>query len=301
MRIFYFTSRELVQDDAVQIKNGDICIINDSNALSVCVITSELCKFAPDSNYLDIIYLNEASSNITVSNPIIFSYNGISKRFGNINVLKEIMGEIDNRTIHNFIEECISIINYKEDRFSCRIMSGLVHKPLGKLEIFIHPKNYQELKPASQLAVVKEEDCISINETSTKVGKDMGNYSENIKANPSEFYFYDYLDQIVREEWIRLYNEKMSPRKILYELKAKHKRSFRSAIKKFNSEYPNLNLYSLKPSLEKGIDSIVSIYPLNEFEFIFKELTNKGFTQITSDIWEDENRKRFRISITPLE
>ena len=300
MRIFYLTSKELNHETAVQIHSGDICIMNDSNALSVCFIGSELSQLRSKCNSIDVAYTKESSLDISVSNPVIFSYNGVDKRYGNIYVLQEIIKQIDCESVRGFFQDCVDIAKYKEDRFKSSFISEFFHHSMGKLEVYVHPKPYKEVKRDADATVVKEDDCSVTEEVSEKEKDVKVSKTHEIKAHPTAFYFYDFLNQTAQEEWIKLYHENMSARNIFYELRAKHKTIFGQALKAFNKEYPDLNVYSLNPCSVKKQPSPTSSCQTSEFDFLFEELANRGFTQISDEIWEDKDHKRYQISIQAI-
>ena len=299
MNIFYLTSKELDTDISAKIKSGDICVINDSKTLSICIASSSLDQSRPEGNYIDVVYSKDDTLDILVSNPLIFSYNGISKRIGSSYTLKEIMSKIDYQPLCSFFQECISILNYKEDRFKSNFILDFFLLSKDKLKVYIQSKSYQNIKQEIHSTSVNEKDGIH-SEKDPQKDTVVKAKPQEIKAQPDEFYFYDFLTHTEQKEWIRLSDQNMPIRDIFYKLKELNKIKFRQSLKRFNNKYPKLNIYSLKHCSTKKISSNSFTIQLNEFEFLYKDLRDKGYVQISDEIWENKDKKRFRISIQSL-
>lgn len=168
MKIFYFTSKELNHDDASKIMNGDILMINDSNRLYVCINCSEPPQINTKYKSVNVVYSKEVQLDISVYNHVIFDNDGIGKRYGNVYAIKEIMNQIDNDSIHKFLQECIGIASYKEDRFSSNLLIELCHRSMSKLELSIHPTPYPIVKPDLNTTIVKEEEDTVLRENTEK-------------------------------------------------------------------------------------------------------------------------------------
>ena len=300
MNIFYFTSTKISEEIGSKIKIGDICIVNESNTLTIGIANSDLYKIPSDKYCLEAIYSKNVPLNIPFTNQIIFKYNGIHKRYGNINILETVMNVIDDKMINNFLRSCVSILEYNEERLSSSSIVNFYRKPFKELIIEIFPTSNQIMNQNTISPALKEKECFYHKEAITHTSKrTVKNCS--VIHRPEEYYFFDFFDVKEQEEWTKLFQENMPLRNIYLMIKSNHKEIFRSALKNFNLKYPTLTIYSVKPKFCSETNLKETKRLSNEFDFIYKALVSKGFSQISNEIWEDKDKKRFRICIQPIE
>lgn len=105
--------------------------------------------------------------------------------------------------------------------------------------------------------------------------------------------FYNFLSPLAQ----KYFNEILPPsgdlKLVFKRVKEKYKDDFIDAINRFRMQYPDKTIYDIVD--HNHVPSIKE-----QFGFIYKELDNKGYIQISDNIWQDNNGFKFIIDIKKL-
>ena len=288
MNIFYFSKIPNLSKIINNIDKGDLCFLQNTNELLVFIHDSD-----PVNNKLIIKtrYTQRISLNIRSNNPIVFSYNGETKREGNIMFLLTLLNVIKEATIIQIIKQAISILNYKEDRINANCLLNIYKLPYISKEILVtNLDTKEEINHSFNIESKVSED------KAIKTKKGSISYKQNTTVSPDNYYFYDYLNQILRDQWINLHNKNVAIRNIMQYMRKDHKIFFRQAFRTFTQHHPNLNIYSIKEL--SASNSPESFKRVKELNFIYEALESNGYNQISNDEWTNQNNFIVNISLS---
>lgn len=190
------------------IRIGDVVIRESKGTTSFLIVVTEInkwkcCKCIGTSNKLLDIDINI----------LLFTFDGISKRHGNISILQDILMIFDSQIICNFINNAISILSYKCD--------------LWDIDVF---NKIHSIKPI--LIDCEQKINLKIIHNSLK----------------TPYIFEDYLHDEAKVLFITLVNKNTRMRDVYERIRELYPLVFRNAIKAFIRDYPKSTIYDTKNS-----------------------------------------------------
>ena len=185
---------------------GDVCIRDTEEGLLFLLIVNNsnrwnACKCIDKARYTET-QLN--------GNSLLFSFNGIEKRVGNIECLEWLSKIYTSEIIHKFFMNAIDILTYKCDFWDINLFIG------------IHSMN-----PTTNIG--GKNDCI--NDTPKKIIK---------QSYPL---FYSYLKEELRNIFVSMYEKDVSLKDIYVQLRSQYSADFRKAIKDFLKDNSQATIY----------------------------------------------------------
>ena len=198
------------------IKVGDICLRDYIEGVAFLVVKSsentwKACKQVGLGNNIG---LSEQG------NTLLFSYDGIHKRKGNVSLLKQLSDCYNEKVITDFFSNAIDILNYKEYLWDASILANLY--------------SYSQEPKA--------------NGTATKLNA----VSKNA-TYPS--LFAKYLNKDLLELLTACLNDGYELKEAYYIIRQKDPKLFRTSMMKFLSDNPQGTIYD-KTSIEKNAHKI---------------------------------------------
>ncbi len=181
---------------------GDVCIRNRDNVLFFLMIVSNsnkwgACRCLGKGNSIDLCL---------DSNMLLFSFDGISKRNGKIDVLESFLQVFRQETLLSFLQNAINILSYRCDQWD--------------IEVFM---KINSLTP------------IDIHNTTTQ--------NRNALSSDCSTVFVTYFNDILKTKYLELQSKERPLREIYTELRNLYPQEFRLSMSKFLSENPNLTIY----------------------------------------------------------
>lgn len=316
MRVFYITSDKSAE--LLKARPGDIFFLWKVDNLMMWLATPDSIHRALTKGELELRFEMPSVSKLPFNKSILFSFDGTSKRQGELGCITRLKNDIDDDTIVECLESIHDVLNYKEDKFNAVAFMRIYTRPVQRIESeFIDLKLLKLMPdstpPSAPLPTMPSETKSSSSDKVTfteKLIPEQPTHPEQAKTmnfQPETYYFFSYLDQPSREIWLRGYAFGKPVRETLQEIKAKHKSTFSSAFKKFTSEHPDLNIYAHHPQL---VPELVAIEPitqklrtksqyerLDDMEFLYESLEEHGFKQVSNKMWRARNGKMYVISI----
>lgn len=195
---------EIVDSSNMHIINvGDICIRDIGGILQFLVVRNKKndwssCICVCKSNYecLDI----EANS-------LLFAFDNLRNRKGNIILLKKISNVFKNTLVYNFITNAVEILTYKKDQWSVDFLIPI----------------YSSTEP---LLEEKKENLFKL------------------EQNEGNVLFYSYLSDGMKLRFNTLQSARYSLKEIYQLLRQENEGEFNKAIFKFLHENPKSTIYS---------------------------------------------------------
>lgn len=186
------------------LQKGDICIRDTGTLLSFLLIEST--KNLWDS--CRCLKTVPSTALLLNANMLLFAFDGINKRKGKIEKLKEISTLFrDEKPFFHFFENIINILEYKCDYIDITIFQQIVK--CGKND--------------------SEGKCLPTNDT----------------VHDTKRYFYEYLEETANEYFVSLYTQGMPLRDIFIEIRHEYPVEFRNALSAFLLDYPQSSIYDL--------------------------------------------------------
>ena len=182
------------------IRVGDVCIREEMNGTSFLLVTSEINKWSACKTMdfvEDFLGLN--------GNTLLFSFDGIRKRFGNIDAISKLSCIFKKTPVLDFFADALNILKYNID--------------LWDINVFI---KIHELSPFQSL--IEE-------------GKTDYNISDSVTI------FERYLSEEARELFDSMYAQGNNLGYIYREIRKQMPEKFREAMRLFLNENPQLSIY----------------------------------------------------------
>lgn len=185
------------------IRNGDVIIRETYEALCFLIVTSSINKW------------NRCKCIDTVKghlkrdgNSLLFSFDGISKRFGDIQAVTELIQLFQSPPCHDFFDNALSILTYQCDFWDMRIFKDIhTLSPFDNSETFVDsPKGFVD----NTSSIYMFEEYLSIN-------------SRNL--------FHEFI------------KKKIALRDIYREIKRKYPKEFKKALLLFINDHPHSTIY----------------------------------------------------------
>ena len=195
---------EIVDSSNMQIINiGDICIRDIGGILQFLVVKNEkndwsscICVYKSNDECIDI----EANS-------LLFAFDNLRKRKGNIILLNKISYVFKNTLVYNFIINAVEILTYKKDQWNVDFL----------IPIYSITESLLEEK--------KENLC-------------------KLEQNEGNVLFYSYLSDEMKLRFNTLQRARYSLKEIYQFLKQENEREFHKAIFNFLHKNPKSTIYS---------------------------------------------------------
>lgn len=108
--------------------------------------------------------------------------------------------------------------------------------------------------------------------------------------------FYDFLSPLAQKFFNEVLPVAKDLRSVFKLVKEKYKDDFIEAINRFRIQYPDRTIYDLNNEHKDSIQNIKV-----QFDFIYAELINRGYTQVQENIWQDAQGSKFIIDIKKIE
>lgn len=182
-------------------KVGDICVREDKCGVSCLLIIDE------NNRWNTCKRIGYAKGNLGIEgNTLLFSFDGVSKRFGRIKECETICKLFAYEPLHSFFTNAVEILTYKCDQWDIATFSNIL--TLSPIEIPIK---------------VKKEEHAQYNTCITLFERYLSNESHHL--------------------FVELHSVGNSLRKIYQEIRQKYPDDFRHAMKKFLAENPTKTIY----------------------------------------------------------
>lgn len=186
------------------IRVGDICLRDSYDGVIFLLVRTNDNKWSSCIR----IGIGDNKELIEIGNTLLFSFDGISQREGNISLLKTLMNCFGEQSIIAFFDNALKILEYKRDSWDLRIFQQF----LTPSEVSITPK------------------------------VEYANFS-NSKEELLPTIFAQYLSEKLLRLLKILLNEGKDLKEVYYTLREKDPEAFRSALLKFLSDNPNKTIY----------------------------------------------------------
>lgn len=108
--------------------------------------------------------------------------------------------------------------------------------------------------------------------------------------------FYNFLSPLARKYFNEIWPYSEDLKLVFKRVKEKYKDDFIDAMNRFRRQYPDRTIYDID---DKYKDSVPNIKV--QFDFIYTELINRGYTLVRDNIWQDIHGFQFVIDIQKIE
>jgi len=188
------------------IRVGDFCIQETSSHILLLLVVSEINKWNACKQISSV-----SGAQISLdSNTLLFSFDGISKRLGKKNELKEFQNVFKEEPMNSFFINAIDILEYKEDWWDIGLFQKMI--TLNPIEI-------------------------------TLVKNDIDDSSESqYNGHPC---FIQYFPHTLKERYVFLKSQNSSLKEIYNQIKTEYPKEFRSALVTFVKNNPQKTIYDL--------------------------------------------------------
>lgn len=185
------------------IKIGDVIIRDYDNCILFLLVISNTNKWNT------CLCPEKAIGNLGLEgNTLLYSFDGIKRRFGDIQSIAKLLELFNTPLINNFFENILSILEYKCDFFDATIFFKL------------HLSTPFELP---------------------EVNSNITNNKKALKTNT--YIFESYLTQDMLSLFHLLFNQDMPLREIYNSIRENYPKDFREAIKAFLNDFPDNTIY----------------------------------------------------------
>ena len=185
------------------IRNGDVIIRETSDGLCFLIVTSSINKWNR-CKCIDTVkgHLKREG------NSLLFSFDGISKRFGDIQSITELNQLFNSPPCHDFFENALSILTYQCDFWNIGIF-----------------KDIHKLSPFDNSAAIVDSPKGIVDKTSTI------------------YLFEEYLSIDSRNLFHELMKKNVVLRDIYREIKRQYPKEFKKALLSFINDHPHSTIY----------------------------------------------------------
>ena len=185
------------------VRNGDVIIRDTSDGLCFLIVTSSINKWNR-CKCIDTVQGHLKRE----GNFLLFSFDGISKRFGDLQALTELSQLFQSPPCHNFFENALAILTYKCDLWDIGIFKD-IHS-LTPFEIY---------NDNADKSIVID------------------------KKTYSQYLFEDYFDTNLHSMFLKLVEQNTPLREVYIKIRELYPNEFRSAMMSFIREHPNSTIY----------------------------------------------------------
>lgn len=181
-------------------KVGDVCIHEDSHGVSFLLVVSET------NSWNACKCIGYANGELGLEgNTLLFSFDGLSRRFGMINIIESLCSIFSDEPLHSFFTNASEILAYKSDLWDVSTFSRML-----------------SLSPLEIPTMVREEP---------------------IRYNKGITKFDLYLSKDCRTLFFLLYSQNKTLREIYQIVRKKYPDDFRKAMKLFLKDNPHATIY----------------------------------------------------------
>lgn len=181
-------------------KVGDVCIREDRHGVSFLLVVSETNRW----NACKCIGYANGDLGLE-GNTLLFSFDGLSRRFGMINVIEALCSIFTDEPLHSFFANASDILSYKSDLWDVSTFSRML-----------------SLSPLEIPTMVREEPA-TYNASITK--------------------FERYLSKDSRTLFLSLHSQDRTLREVYQIVRQKYPDDFRQAMKLFLRDNPQATIY----------------------------------------------------------
>lgn len=193
----------LCPDLSPMLRIGDICIRESAKGISILLIVSSTNKW---SRCLCLYSCPQKTNRL--GNSLVFSYDGLNKRYCNVVIIKQLLDILQNTKIRCLFQNLFDIANYKSDLID--------FTPIANY-LTINMDHNESNKDCSETAIKKE-----------------------MRTN---FLFEEYLSDDAATTFATLFNQGYTPKDAYKRTRELYPASFRCSLKKFLHEHPKSNIY----------------------------------------------------------
>lgn len=192
----------------LNIQEGDVCIRSYEDTLHALFVINPLIEWKK----LPLISSSFNTLSISWGNSLLYSFNGIDGRFGNLKRLELLSQCFSDKIFHNFLAEVIAILKYEKDLIDLAVLKTLIESGRGTTN---KPLHHSPTTEATH------------------------NFHENIS-------FFSCLSVELQNE-VAQKLEKDTPQRVLRHIRTAYPKEFRIAFKEFNEKNPDGNIYAGLP------------------------------------------------------
>lgn len=190
-------------DLSPKLRIGDICIRESASGISILLIVSPANKWARCS----CLYTCSQKTNHS-GNSVVFSYDGLNKRYGNVPFIKQLLNILQNTKIKCLFQNLLDIANHKSDLID--------FTPIANC-LTLNKDHKESEKECSETAIKKE-----------------------MRTN---FLFEEYLTDDAATTFASLVYQGCSPKNAYTRIRELYPTIFRCSLKKFLRDHPQSNIY----------------------------------------------------------
>lgn len=190
------------------IQEGDICIRSNEDTLHALFVINPQIEWEK----LPLISSSINTLSISWGNSLLYSFNGIDGRYGNLERLELLSRCFSDKIFHNFLAEVIAILKYEKDLIDLAVLKTLIES--GKSA----PNKSLRHSPATVATQYSQE----------KVS------------------FFSCLSGELQNE-VAQKLERDTPQCVLRHIRTAYPKEFRVAFKEFNEKNPDGNIYAGLP------------------------------------------------------
>ena len=184
------------------IRIGDVCIRDTDCGLQFLLVVSNINRW---SSCNCIGYSNVIKHDIE-GNMLLFSFNGINRRMGDVSSLELLSEAFADDPLHSFIKNALDILAYRRDYWV--------------IQLFL------DIHSLSSITIADEIRMKSITETDKRVPM-----------------FINYFNSEMKNMFYELQAENLTMREIYTKIKELKQKDFRTAMRNFLMENPDSNIY----------------------------------------------------------
>ena len=184
------------------IRIGDVCIRDTDCGLQFLLVVSNINRW---SSCNCIGYSNVIKHDIE-GNMLLFSFNGINRRMGDVSSLELLSEAFADDPLHSFIKNALDILAYRRDYWD--------------IQLFL------DIYSLSAITIADEIRMKSITETDKRVPM-----------------FINYFNSEMKNMFYELQAENLTMREIYTKIKELKQKDFRTAMRNFLMENPDSNIY----------------------------------------------------------
>lgn len=188
------------------IRIGDVIIRDYDEKISFLIVLSDDNKW----NGCKCVFTTDASLDIDY-NCMIFSFDGISRRHGNLSILHKLRDVFDSSPLCNFFDNAISILSYKSDLWDIGVFKE------------IHTMSPIDCMPTPKVSEDKHADELN-----------------------TPYLFEGYLNGEQKELFLSLVSQEVRIRYIYEEIRKTYPAEFRKAMMEFIRNNPKASIYDKK-------------------------------------------------------
>lgn len=184
------------------IRIGDVCIRDTDRGMQFLLVVSNINRWSS----CNCIGLSNVIKHDIEANMLLFSFNGINRRMGDVSSLELLSEAFADDPLHSFIQNALDILAYRRDNWD--------------IQLFL------DIHSLSAITIADEIRMKSITETDKRVPM-----------------FINYFNSEMKNMFYELQAENLTMREIYTKIKELKQKDFRTAMRNFLMENPDSNIY----------------------------------------------------------